>query len=41
MSAVEVNHILKSFADKVAVRDLNFSIGQNEIFLEVAGKNHE
>ena len=32
MPAVEVNHVVKSFADKVAVRDLSFSVGQNEIF---------
>jgi ABC-2 type transport system ATP-binding protein len=32
MSAVEVNHIVKSFADKVAVRDLSFTVSQNEIF---------
>ena len=30
--AVEVNHVVKSFADKVAVRDLSFSVSQNEIF---------
>jgi len=32
MSVVEVNHIVKSFADKVAVDDLSFSVAQNEIF---------
>jgi ABC-2 type transport system ATP-binding protein len=32
MPAVEVNHIVKSFADKVTVRDLSFSVSQNEIF---------
>ena len=32
MLAVEVNHIVKSFADKVAVDDLSFSVAQNEIF---------
>jgi ABC-2 type transport system ATP-binding protein len=32
MPAVEVNHIAKSFADKVAVDDLSFSVAQNEIF---------
>ena len=32
MAAVEVNHVVKSFADKVAVRDLSFSVNQNEIF---------
>jgi ABC-2 type transport system ATP-binding protein len=32
MPAVEVNHIIKSFADKVAVDALSFSISQNEIF---------
>jgi ABC-2 type transport system ATP-binding protein len=31
-SAVQVNHVVKSFADKVAVRDLSFSVSQNEIF---------
>ncbi len=30
--AVEVNHVVKSFADKVAVGDLSFSVSQNEIF---------
>jgi ABC-2 type transport system ATP-binding protein len=32
MPVVEVNHIFKSFADKVAVNDLSFSVAQNEIF---------
>ncbi len=32
MSAVEVNHIVKSYVDKLAVNDLSFSIAQNEIF---------
>ncbi len=32
MPVVEVNHIKKSFSDKVAVADLSFSISQNEIF---------
>ena len=32
MLAVEVNHIVKSYADKVAVDDLSFSVAQNEIF---------
>jgi len=32
MPVVEVNHIVKSFADKVAVDDLSFSVAQNEIF---------
>ncbi len=30
--AVEVNHVTKAFADKVAVRDLSFAVSQNEIF---------
>jgi ABC-2 type transport system ATP-binding protein len=30
--AVEVSHIVKSFADKVAVDDLSFSVARNEIF---------
>jgi ABC-2 type transport system ATP-binding protein len=30
--AVEVRHIVKSFADKVAVDDLSFSVARNEIF---------
>jgi ABC-2 type transport system ATP-binding protein len=32
MPAVEVNHIVKSYADKVVVDDLSFSVTQNEIF---------
>jgi len=32
MLAVEVNHVVKSFADKVAVDDLSFSVAQGEIF---------
>jgi ABC-2 type transport system ATP-binding protein len=32
MPAVEVSHIVKSFADKVAVDDLSFSVAQSEIF---------
>ena len=32
MLAVEVNHIVKSYADKVAVDDLSFSVAKNEIF---------
>lgn len=32
MLAVEVSHIVKSFADKVAVDDLSFSVAQGEIF---------
>jgi ABC-2 type transport system ATP-binding protein len=32
MLVVEVNHIVKSFADKAAVDDLSFSVAQNEIF---------
>jgi len=32
MSAVEVSRIVKSFADKVAVDDLSFSVTQGEIF---------
>jgi len=32
MLAVEVNHIVKSFASKVAVDDLSFSMAQGEIF---------
>jgi ABC-2 type transport system ATP-binding protein len=32
MPAIEVNHIVKSYADKVAVNDLSFSVAQNEIF---------
>jgi len=32
MPAVEVKHIVKSYADTVAVDDLSFSVPQNEIF---------
>jgi len=32
MPAVEANHIVKSYADKVAVDHLSFSVAQNEIF---------
>ena len=32
MPAVEVNHIVKSYADKVAVHDLSFSVSQGEVF---------
>jgi len=32
MQAVEVNHAAKSFADKVAVDDLSFSVAQGEMF---------
>ena len=32
MLAVEVSHIVKSFADKVVVDDLSFSVAQGEIF---------
>ena len=32
MPAVEVNHIVKSYADKVAVNDLSFSVNQGEVF---------
>ncbi len=32
MPAVEVNHIVKSYADKVVVNDLSFSVNQGEIF---------
>ena len=32
MLAVEVNHIVKSFTDKVVVDDLSFSVAQGEIF---------
>jgi ABC-2 type transport system ATP-binding protein len=32
MLAVEVSHIVKSFADKVAVNDLSFSVAQGEMF---------
>jgi ABC-2 type transport system ATP-binding protein len=32
MPAVEVSHVTKSYADKVAVDDLSFSVNQGEIF---------
>jgi ABC-2 type transport system ATP-binding protein len=32
MLAVEVSHVVKSYADKAAVNDLSFSVGQGEIF---------
>ncbi len=32
MPAVEVNRIVKSYADKIAVDDLSFSVNQGEIF---------
>jgi ABC-2 type transport system ATP-binding protein len=32
MLAVEVNHVFKSYADKIAVADLSFSVAQGEIF---------
>jgi ABC-2 type transport system ATP-binding protein len=32
MQAVEISHIVKSFADKVVVNDLSFSVSQGEIF---------
>jgi ABC-2 type transport system ATP-binding protein len=32
MPAVEVNHVTKSFADKVAVNDLSFTVNEGEIF---------
>jgi ABC-2 type transport system ATP-binding protein len=32
MPAVEVNHVVKSFAAKAAVQDLSFSVDRNEIF---------
>jgi ABC-2 type transport system ATP-binding protein len=32
VQAVEVGHIIKSFADKVVVNDLSFSVNQGEIF---------
>ena len=38
MLAVEVNHMVKSYADKVAVDDLSFSVAQGEI-LGVIGPN--
>jgi ABC-2 type transport system ATP-binding protein len=32
MRAVEISHIVKSFADRVVVNDVSFSVGQGEIF---------
>jgi len=32
MIAVEVSHVVKSFADKIAVNDLSFSVSEGEIF---------
>jgi ABC-2 type transport system ATP-binding protein len=32
MQAVEVNHVVKAFTDKVAVDDLSFSVAQGEVF---------
>jgi ABC-2 type transport system ATP-binding protein len=32
MPAVEVSHVTKSYADKVAVNDLSFTVGEGEIF---------
>ncbi len=32
MQAVEVSHVVKSFADKVAVDDLSFSVAEGELF---------
>ena len=32
MPAVEVSHVVKTYADKVAVDDLSFTVEQNEIF---------
>jgi ABC-2 type transport system ATP-binding protein len=32
MQAVEVNHVAKSFADKIAVDNLSFSVAQGEMF---------
>ena len=32
MPAVEVNHVVKSYADKVVVNDISFSVAQGEIF---------
>ena len=32
MQAVEISHIVKSFADKVVVNDLSFSVSEGEIF---------
>ena len=38
MPAVEASHIVKSFADEVAVDDLSFSVVQGEIF-DLIGPN--
>jgi len=32
MSAVEVSHVVKSYADKAVVNDLSFSVAQGEVF---------
>jgi ABC-2 type transport system ATP-binding protein len=32
VAAVEVNHVVKSYADKVVVNDISFSVAQGEIF---------
>lgn len=32
MNIVEVNHVIKAYADKVAVNDLSFAVSQGEIF---------
>jgi len=32
MQAVEISHIVKSFADRVVVNDLSFSVSQGEVF---------
>jgi ABC-2 type transport system ATP-binding protein len=32
MSVVQVNHIIKSYADKAVVNDISFSVAQGEIF---------
>ena len=32
MSAIEVNHVTKSFADRVVVNDLSFSVDPGEMF---------
>jgi ABC-2 type transport system ATP-binding protein len=32
MSIVEVNHIVKSYADKAAVNDISFTVDRCEIF---------
>ena len=38
MNIVEVNHIIKSYSDKVVVNDLSFTVGQGEIF-GIIGQN--